>query len=37
MQQYRNGPESVITWFHLSPQFFCINATLLCEFESYKI
>ena len=31
------GPEAMITWCDLSPRFFCIDATLLCEFESDKI
>ena len=30
-------PETTITWCDLSPQFFCIDATLLCEFESDEI
>ena len=29
--------KATITWWDLSPGFFCIDATLLCEFESNKI
>ena len=29
--------NATITWCDLSPRFFCIDATLLCEFESDKI
>ena len=31
------GPMATITRCDLSPRFFCINATLLCEFESDNI
>ena len=31
------GPKATITRSDLSPRFFCIDATLLCEFESDKI
>ena len=27
----------MIIWSDLSPQFFCIDATLLCKFETDKI
>ena len=30
-------PKATITRCDLSPRFFCISATLLCEFESDKI
>ena len=30
-------PKATITRCDLSPRFFCIDATLLCEFESDKI
>ena len=33
----KKKPEATITRCDLSPQFFCIDATLLCEFESDKI
>ena len=29
--------KATITWCDLSSRFFCIDATLLCEFESDKI
>ena len=29
--------EATITRCYLSPRFFCIDATFLCEFESNKI
>ena len=29
--------KATITRCDLSPRFFCIDATLLCEFESDKI
>ena len=29
--------KATITWCDLSPRFFCIDAMLLCEFESDKI
>ena len=29
--------KATITQCDLSPRFFCIDATLLCEFESDKI
>ena len=29
--------KATVTGCDLSPRFFCINATLLCEFESDKI
>ena len=32
-----NMPKATITRCDLSPRFFCIDATLLCEFESDKI
>ena len=28
--------KATITWCDLLPQFFCIDAALLCEFESNK-
>ena len=31
------GSKAMITRCDLSPRFFCIDATLLCEFESDKI
>ena len=31
------GPKAMIIWSDLSPQFFCIDATLLCKFETNKI
>ena len=31
------GPKAMIIWSDLSPQFFCIDATLLCKFEINKI
>ena len=34
MQQ---GPKAMIRWSDLSPQFFCIDATLLYKFETDKI
>ena len=30
-------PKATITRCDLSPRFFCVDATLLCEFESDKI
>ena len=32
-----SDPKAAITRCDLSPRFFCIDATLLCEFESDKI
>ena len=32
-----SSSTAAVTWCDLSPQFFCIDATLLCEFESDKI
>ena len=29
--------NATITQYDLSPRFFCIDATLLCQFESNKI
>ena len=31
------GPKATITQCDLSPRFYCIDATLLCVFESDKI
>ena len=35
--QKEDLPEATIIRCDLSPRFFCIDATLLCEFESDKI
>ena len=35
--QENNSFKATITRCDLSPRFFCIDATLLCEFESDKI
>ena len=32
-----HGGKATIARWHLSPRFFCIDAKLLCEFESDKI
>ena len=34
---FANSSKATITPCDLSPGFFCIDATLLCEFESDKI
>ena len=34
---YDVNAKATITWCDLSARFFCIDATLLCEFESDKI
>ena len=35
--QTNTNSEATITRCDLSPRFFCIDATLLCEFQSDKI
>ena len=36
-QVWASLSKATITRYDLSPRFFCIDATLLCEFESDKI
>ena len=37
LSMYQTLCKAAITWYDLSPHFFCIDAMLLCEFESDKI
>ena len=37
MTEISRPTKATITQCDLSPRFFCIDATLLCEFESDKI